>query len=252
MCACTDGMSQRNRMHRLHCIGSVTPAQPGVSCGAHPSRLAESVHSVDHGSTTLANVPAKSAVLRVINTSPFASAVAAIQPSIALIGLPALSRRAINRPQASAVAASIASIRPAKRGGRSSRSQASSNVRRRPGARRSTPRRSSAIVTTLRNSSSSSVASRNATTPGFGRGFCHSETTLVSSRKLTARRRAVHPCCARHQDASPAMARRRKTRQGCRRDLSAVPTPQSRQRLLPVGHYGLSPAALNAPARSHG
>ena len=133
---------------------------------------------------------------------------------------------------------SMPSNRPAKRAGRSLRSQSSSSDRRRPAAKRSTPRRNSASVITLRNNSSSSWASRNATMPGFGRGFVHSETMLVSSRKLTVRCRAHCPCCAGHSNASPAKATRRETRQGCRPDWSAVPTPRSRQQLPPAGRFG--------------
>jgi hypothetical protein len=61
----------------------------------------------------------------------------------------------------------------------SSRSKGSDFLRHAPGTRRSTPWRSSASALTLRNTRSSSASSGHVITPQLGRGFVHSDTTLV-------------------------------------------------------------------------
>ena len=87
----------------------------------------------------------------------------------------------------SAMAPSTPMILPSNLGARSLRSHSSSRRRRSPAGKRSMPWRISAKVTTLRNTSSSSTRASHSTTPALGRGLVHSETTFVSSKKLTGR-----------------------------------------------------------------
>ncbi len=135
----------------------------------------------------------KSDTLRVTRISPCVSAVAAMNPSMAPIGRPAVSQRATIRPQASATAGSTNKIRPSKRCGTSSWNHSWRRLRRLPTGKRSIPRRNSAKEITLIKTRSSSTSAIQVTTPGFGRSLTHSEMILVSTRNFISLYRAGGP-----------------------------------------------------------
>lgn len=179
-----------------------------------------------HGSNSIFTADSKSAMLRVTSVNSCASAVAAIRASIAPIRFPALSRRATIVPHASATRASTVNTRPSNRNGNSCRTQSARRCLRVLEGRRSTPYRSSPSVTTLMKTRSSSTSASHATTRGCGLGFTHSETTLVSSRKVTDRLGAGDPFAATLSVPIHATANLPGTPPGYRPAASFVPIPR--------------------------
>ena len=102
----------------------------------------------------------------------------------------------------------------------SSRSKESDFLRHAPGTRRSTPWRSSASAATLRNTRSSSAPSGHVITPPLGRGFVHSDTTLVlSTAHKSAERSLFLECLTLSLDAKSANHGRYSLASRCCADL---------------------------------
>jgi hypothetical protein len=120
-------------------------------------------------------------------------AVAASNPSITGMDLPARFASAMITPHRSATEKSMGRILWAKRAWRSTSSQVSNCVRRFPCGSPAVPFRSSPRVSTLRNRSDSSAASIQSSTCGSGLGRTNSEMQFVSRRNPLIIRR-LGPC----------------------------------------------------------